>query len=165
MQFFIHYKAINHWVQLGVTTYNRTERRFYHWHTKAWHTNNFTHSPDVSVGQWILTILPVDWVRDPITIFTSFVQVKFTFSILNLILNNTEPRSPSKGKMAKNVTKQLGCFDRHTAEKGAEDICHLSRLQDLQTCSAMRYFTIFAHLPSKWSWNSHPPLLARNKRL
>jgi hypothetical protein len=77
------------------------------------------------------------------------VQVKFTLSVLNLVLN-MEPRSPSKGKMVKDVTKQLGRFDRHIAEKGAEDICHLSHLIDLkQTCSAMRSFRIFAHLPSK----------------
>lgn len=93
-------------------------KTIYHWHTNLWHINNFTHSLAVSVGQWILTILPFHWVWDTITIFTSFVQVKFSFSILNLILSNMEPRSPSKGKMVKNVTKQLGRFDRTHSRKG-----------------------------------------------
>jgi len=162
---FIHYKAINYWVQLGITIYNRTGRWFYRWHTQLWHVNNFTHSVDAGVGQWIL-ILPLHWVWDAITIFTHFVQVKFTFSILNLILNNMDPRRPPNGQTVKNVTKQLGCFDRHIPEKGAEDICRLSHLQDLeQTCTAMRYFKFFSHLPSKWSWNSDLPLLTHNKRL
>lgn len=122
MQFFIYYKAINHWVQLVVTIYNRTGRRFYHWHTKLWHVNNFTHSVDASVRQWIL-IFPLDWVWDVITTFTNFVLVQFNFSILNLVLNNMEPRSPSKEIMVKNVTKQLGRFDRHRRKGGRR---HLS---------------------------------------
>ena len=85
-----------------------------------------------------------------ITIFTNFVFIKCTFSILNLILNNMESRSPSKGKMANNVTKQLGLLTDTYKKRGqgAEDICRLSHLQDLEeTCSAtdISNFSLICH--------------------